>query len=86
MARDSGYRRHERRSFGYRAKVDFLDGNPPRLCMIVDISEGGARLRLREVATPPDSVKLLLTDDGATRMCQVRWRRLNEFGVQFVKR
>ena len=86
MPKDKGVRRHERRSFGYTAEVDFLDGSPLRPCRIVDISDGGARLYVPGAAKAPDTIKLLLTSGGAARTCQVRWRSVNECGVQFVKR
>jgi len=79
-------RQHERREFSYAARVDFQDGSSPKLCMIVDISEGGARLRLKAPQAAPEMIKLLLATGGGTRLCQVRWRSSSEIGVQFVKR
>lgn len=87
MAKDRGLRRHERRAFGYAAAVDFQDGKPPRRCIVIDISEGGARLQLMRSERVPDTVKVMFSSGGrVARLARVRWRSLPEFGVQFVKR
>ena len=50
-------------------------------CMIVDLSEGGARLHT-PVETPPAFNLMVLTDSGAIqRRCKVIWRLGDEVGV-----
>jgi diguanylate cyclase (GGDEF)-like protein len=52
-------------------------------CMVRDISNNGARLRVDECYAPPDAFVLLIADSGDRRSAKVRWRVRNEIGVQF---
>lgn len=53
-------------------------------CMIVDLSEGGARLHT-PTDTPPEFVLTILTDAGAVqKRCKVMWRLGHEVGIEFV--
>ena len=53
-------------------------------CMIVNLSEGGARLHTQ--AEPPDAFALTIsTDMGAVqKRCRVIWRLGHELGVEFL--
>jgi hypothetical protein len=53
-------------------------------CMIVDLSEGGARLH-SQTETPPAFELTILTDVGAIQgRCKVIWRLGHEVGVEFL--
>jgi hypothetical protein len=53
-------------------------------CMIVDLSEGGARLHT-QVETPPAFSLMIHTASGAIqKRCQVIWRLGHEVGVKFM--
>lgn len=79
-------RRFDRKSFERVAALDFGDGSATTSCEVVDISEGGARLRPL-MCTPkmlPAQFTLLLSACGRVRRtCKVIWRSVGELGVQF---
>ena len=63
------------------AKLDTVD------CLVVDISEDGARIEIDpEIALPSTFRVLLPVVDGVTidRFVTLRWRIANMAGVQFV--
>jgi hypothetical protein len=51
-------------------------------CLVLNISETGARVRTAAVVPIPDRIRLRL-NDGATFSAAVRWTRGMEFGVAF---
>ena len=56
------------------------------LCVMSDVSDGGARLELPPGMNPPQIFALSLTETGKVlRFCEVRWRRDGAVGVRFVK-
>lgn len=81
-------RRHVRKPTRLPALVRSTDGGTlVGRCLIVDMSEGGARLKFEGVPDLPPSFILVLSRDGyAHRHCEVRWRTETEIGVQFVKK
>jgi hypothetical protein len=55
-------------------------------CTMVDVSEGGARLKVEHPTQIPDLFTLVLSRGARTsRRCQVRWRSATEVGVQFIR-
>ena len=51
--------------------------------MILDISEGGARVQVEAPAEVPDSFVLVLSEHAQTwRLCQIRWRSEDEIGIE----
>ena len=70
-------RRFSRKHFERVAALDVGDGSAPATCEILNISDGGARLRPL-ASTPdllPDEFTLLLAKSGAVRRsCRVVWR------------
>jgi hypothetical protein len=55
-------------------------------CIILDISEGGARLEVTRPVDLPDVFVLTLSRNAeVSRQCQVRWRSKTEIGVQFQR-
>lgn len=51
-------------------------------CVIKNISEDGAKLVLSIPASLPDKFSVLF-NDGQQKQCAVRWRVMNEIGVQY---
>jgi len=75
-------RRHARKVINRPALV--RAGDTVRPCTVMDISEGGARLKLDGLPELPDVFELILSWGARTkRKCQVRWRSDSEVGVQF---
>lgn len=81
-------RRHDRKAFDYVAAIDFGDASESVACEIVDISDGGAKLRPMLCAPEalPDHFTLCLSATGKVRRsCAVAWRSATELGVRFIK-
>jgi hypothetical protein len=79
-------RRFDRRAFDRIGALDVGDGSASTACEILDISEGGARLRPLMCAPDdvPDRFTLLLSSCGRVRRaCHVAWRSESDVGVQF---
>lgn len=55
-------------------------------CLVLDISNGGARLGIENLpAAMPPRFTLLLTKNGSVRRrCRVAWRSGSTIGVQFL--
>jgi hypothetical protein len=81
-------RRFSRKAFDRMAALDVGDGSASAACEILDISDGGTRLRPL-LCTPdlvPDKFTLLLSKCGTVRRtCRVAWRSASELGVQFFR-
>jgi len=81
-------RRFDRKAFDRLGALDMGDGSASTACEVLDISEGGARLRPLICAPEvlPDRFTLLLSVCGRVRrICRVAWRSASEMGVQFNK-
>lgn len=53
-------------------------------CIVLDVSETGARLRINGSLVVPEEFELILPYATEPRRVKVRWRRQKEFGVEFV--
>ena len=78
-------RKSLRKAVGLPASLTTTDGLHIASCTVLDISDGGARLKLDEPTTVPDSLTLRLYG-RAFRHCAVRWRSGREVGVQFSRK
>ena len=77
-------RKGARKSLHYRAHIDGGDGMALHDCMVLDISDRGARLMIASPNEVPDDFTLLLSHDGhARRHCRVVWRTDQQIGVTF---
>lgn len=79
-------RRFPRKTFERVAALDLGDGSASTSCEVLDISDGGARLRplLCTPKTLPENFILLLSTCGRVRRnCRVIWRSTAELGVRF---
>jgi methyl-accepting chemotaxis protein len=53
-------------------------------CTLVDVSETGARLAVKDVTEVPDRFTIVMTARGVPyRKCRLVWRGANEVGVSF---
>lgn len=77
-------RRARRQVLGYGARVLSGDGAFEVPCVILDVSERGARLRVADAATVPEEFVLALAPScSARRTCVVAWRKAEQVGVLF---
>jgi hypothetical protein len=74
-----------RHTINRRAQYIAALGALPRDCMVIDISDGGARLFSE--AGLPDQFTLVVSGDAAQlrRDCRVVWRLGGECGVAFTR-
>jgi len=69
------------------ALIFIRDGMPLCPCTVLDVSQGGGRIRLEADATVPDHFVLLFTHAGTVRRaCSVVWRHDGYLGVAFSSR
>ena len=76
-------RRHVRISTDKAAVISFDDGQKVIMCVIRDISEGGAGLAVATTDGIPDQFLLTVKGEEEGRACTVRWRQPNRLGVSF---
>lgn len=85
MADDKGDRRSDPRLKTVRAAVTLFDSPfSPMPCVVLDLSERGARINAPFSAQLPDSFQLTIESQNLKRACEVVWRRGDEIGVRFV--
>jgi hypothetical protein len=79
-------RKGKRQALGHRAAIVRVeDGKPIAGCMVVDLSQTGARLQLKDSAEVPKEFVLLMSNiSKVLRRCEVVWRREQDIGVRFV--
>ena len=79
-------RRRRRRKRSGALCVVLVGGSTPVQCRLVNISNGGARVRGSiDTSTLPERIRLLVRDRHITmRQCRVAWRGTREIGVQFL--
>ncbi len=79
-------RRSKRHYVNLIARLAQADGAELGLCVVVDISATGARLKTNEALSLPENFVLLLSTNGNLRRhCLVAWRTNLEVGVEFVR-
>ena len=78
-------RRYPRTDLGLNGSMFFGPNLPRRACIIVNISEGGARLHIGLLLDPADRFGLSLQPpDTFRRECKLVWRSEFEIGTKFV--
>jgi hypothetical protein len=80
-------RRCKRKALERLGTLDWGDGFASAVCEVINISDGGAKLRPLMDAPNiiPDNFSLLLTAAGnVRRKCNVAWRSDEELGVHFA--
>ena len=79
------HRKSIRRTVYQRTWIVDDQGTSLNDCVMLDVSAGGAQLRLKSADAMPDRFDLLFTSNGETRRhCEVIWRSLNTMGVRFL--
>jgi hypothetical protein len=79
-------RKHVRHPGNNRAGIIYPGrGEPPIMCTLIDISEGGAGLTVVNTRPIPDTFELEIKGDDARRICKIAWKKEpHRLGVQFV--
>ena len=61
-------------------------GEPPIMCTLADISEGGAGLTVVSTKGIPDTFELEIKGDAKRRTCKVAWKQEpHRLGVSFAQ-
>ena len=77
--------RSERTSSNASAVISNDDDSFRAVCIVCNLSEGGAKLMIEEpTALPAEFVLFLRPDSPIGRRCHVIWRIENKIGVRFV--
>ena len=59
----------------------------PHVCVLWDVSEGGARLSVTDITALPPQFTLVLEREAVTgTTCQVVWRSPDQIGIKFVEK
>ena len=54
-------------------------------CIVRDMSDSGARLRVEGAISPPDNFELIIDLDGFEASSVIVWRNQNEIGIRFAE-
>ena len=65
------------------ATIDDGEGRLP--CVILDLSEGGAGLRLADAEQVCPETFILEWLDGTRRTCALRWHKDSRVGAEFIE-
>lgn len=78
-------RKHKRHEVHYPVWIVVEPGQPPLRCMLLNVSQGGAKIEIDGQVEPPGQFTLLLTAHGhSPRPCRVVWRNGTNMGVEFL--
>ena len=77
-------RRSPRRKVTFPAWIDTGNDAAPRTCTVVDVSDGGARVKVASPVELPKEFHLILTQLGTRRHCRVVWSSEEEIGVFYL--
>lgn len=85
MAGDKKDRRTIPRNRTVRAAISAFSGpDSPIPCVVLDLSDRGARINVPRSEVLPDAFLLTIETGNVERRCRVAWRRDDEIGVEFV--
>jgi hypothetical protein len=76
--------RPTRRRTNQPAWITVDGGFATRPCTVIDISEGGARLRVEDPQFVKPLFQLKLERSGPGRACKVAWKKGEVIGIEFV--
>ena len=78
-------RKHPRNNVIATAWLRLKDDPVPLVCVIWDVSEGGARLTVANIAAIPDEFSLSSVRSAPRgTSCRVAWRSGGQIGIQFL--
>src|ERR1044072_753193 len=78
-------RKHPRTNVIATAWLRLKDDPLPLVCVLWDVSEGGARMTVANVAAIPEKFSLLGARDAVSgTSCRVVWRSNEQIGIQFL--
>lgn len=80
----SEHRKGRRKRALKGAYISYNDRHFTIPCMVRDVSELGARLRIDDRSIAPDTFILHIELDSVEVDCEVVWRSKNEVGIKFV--
>lgn len=75
-------RRATRRDVRRSARISF--GKQNRVCAVRNVSASGASIQVADVASIPDSFRLVMEMETTARRCVVVWRKATQVGVKFT--
>ena len=79
-------RRRPRNPATQEAVISFVGDSKRHLaCIIVDLSDAGARLKCKGASDLPDQLMVTIPGSGGIRKAEVRWRKDDAIGVEFVE-
>lgn len=79
-------RKYKRREVHYPVWIVVDPAQPPQRCMLLNVSQGGAKIEIDKQLEPPEKFTLLLTHRGhSTRPCRLVWRNGTNMGVEFLQ-
>ena len=61
-----------------------LDGLCNFKCIVMDVSEGGARIKAADLQLIPGKAFLFVAKTGDIFECDIRWQRGDEIGLRFI--
>ena len=76
--------RPTRQAANDQALIGVEGGFATRPCTVLDISDGGARLRLDDPAFVQPTFRLKKSPADGGRSCKIAWRSGKEMGVAFL--
>ena len=62
-----------------------VDESDTLKCVVVDLSENGARLRLEKPIDLPEEFSLRIEDKASVVVARLVWQRENDVGVEFIQ-
>ncbi|NEI70124.1 PilZ domain-containing protein [Rhizobium lusitanum] len=65
------------------AKIIFNDGHSVFDCIVRNLSDTGALIHMENPLSAPNAFDLQLSD-ARLLPCEVRWRKINSMGVEFL--
>ncbi len=78
-------RQYQRNRAFLGGRIIFNHGHSAMDCIVKEISEGGAQVKLENALGVPARFELIL-NDGRVFECKLCWRKMNAVGIEFVKR
>jgi hypothetical protein len=65
------------------ARIAFKDHGAAIDCVVRNLSDGGARLKVESPIGISETFDLVFEDDQSVRSCRVVWRKDTQIGVKF---